>query len=263
MLYWVGITDKDWFEALRQRQPDEVNFWSPSPQPARNMEPGWPFLFKLHAPDNYVVGGGHFIKHTVLPCSLAWDAFGENNGVSSLDELVRKIGQHQASGAKVSSGTEIGCNLLIQPFFLDEEDWIPIPSDWKPPTQKGRTYDTEKDLGRGLWEDVKERLVARLPISEVEESRRGSEYLVTARLGQGTFRILVTDAYHGRCAVTGERSLPALDAAHIKAHSEKGPNQIQNGLLLRADVHRLFDKGYVTVDPEYEIRRESEVARRV
>ena len=62
--------------------------------------------------------------------------------------------------------------------------------------------------------------------------------------------MLVTDAYRRRCAVTNERSLPALEAAHIKAHAADGPNRTPNGLLLRADIHRLFDDGYVTVDPD-------------
>jgi predicted restriction endonuclease len=45
----------------------------------------------------------------------------------------------------------------------------------------------------------------------------------------------------------GEKS--GLEAAHIKSRSDAGPNRTQNGLLLRADIHRLFDDGYVTVDP--------------
>ena len=64
------------------------------------------------------------------------------------------------------------------------------------------------------------------------------------------FRVLVTDAYHRRCAVTGERTLPALEAAHIRPFSEHGPHRVNNGLLLRADLHRLFDTGYVTVDDD-------------
>ena len=60
----------------------------------------------------------------------------------------------------------------------------------------------------------------------------------------------MTDAYRRRCAVTWERSLPALEAAHIRAHAAEGPNRTRNGLLLRADIHRLFDDGHVTVDPD-------------
>lgn len=84
----------------------------------------------------------------------------------------------------------------------------------------------------------------------VKDPQFGREYLTHARLGQGTFRTLVTDAYNRRCTVTGERSLPALEAAHIRAHNSEGPNLTANGLLLRADIHRLFDRGYVTVDSD-------------
>ena len=49
------------------------------------------------------------------------------------------------------------------------------------------------------------------------------------------------------CAVTGERTLPILDAAHIQPYSEGGEHNVTNGLLLRTDIHRLFDLGYVTV----------------
>jgi putative restriction endonuclease len=60
----------------------------------------------------------------------------------------------------------------------------------------------------------------------------------------------VTDAYGRACAVTGEHSLPALDASHIRPYANDGVHEVRNGLLLRADFHRLFDKGYVTVTPE-------------
>jgi putative restriction endonuclease len=74
---------------------------------------------------------------------------------------------------------------------------------------------------------------------------------VEPRLGQGTFRVAVTAAYGGACAVSGEHSLPALEAAHIRPFGDNGPHHVRNGLLLRADIHRLFDKGYVTVTPDH------------
>jgi len=60
--------------------------------------------------------------------------------------------------------------------------------------------------------------------------------------------VIVTDAYERRCAITGERTLPVLEAAHIKPYSSGGPHEPENGLLLRSDLHTLFDQGYVTVD---------------
>lgn len=52
------------------------------------------------------------------------------------------------------------------------------------------------------------------------------------RLGQGAFRIVVTDAYRRRCAITGEKTLPVLEAAHIIPNAENGPHIVTNGLLL-------------------------------
>ncbi len=73
--------------------------------------------------------------------------------------------------------------------------------------------------------------------------RHGAPTLVTPRLGQGAFRLAMTDSYDRRCAVTGERTLPILDAAHIQAFAAGGAHEIANGLLLRTDIHRLFDLG--------------------
>ncbi len=67
------------------------------------------------------------------------------------------------------------------------------------------------------------------------------------------------DAYGRRCAVTGERTLPVLDAAHIQSYLGPGSNHLQNGLSLRSDIHRLFDAGYVTVTPDLRF----EVSRRL
>src|SRR5215211_3132406 len=84
------------------------------------------------------------------------------------------------------------------------------------------------------------------PLSGEDIARYGSEFLTRTRLGQGAFRVLVTEAYTRRCAVTGERTLPALEAAHIQPFSKLGPHLTTNGLLLRSDLHKLFDLGYLS-----------------
>jgi len=71
--------------------------------------------------------------------------------------------------------------------------------------------------------------------------------------------VLVTDAYERRCAVTAERTLPVLEAAHIKPYAQSGAHEIDNGLLLRADLHTLFDRGYVTVTPDMRFRVSSRI----
>jgi len=71
------------------------------------------------------------------------------------------------------------------------------------------------------------------------------------RLGQGAFRVMVAEAYGRACAITGDHTFPALEAAHIRSFAEEGPNLVSNGLLLRSDLHKLFDAGYVTVTDDY------------
>ena len=74
--------------------------------------------------------------------------------------------------------------------------------------------------------------------------------VVPPRLGQSAFRVIVTDAYERRCAITGEGTPPVLEPAHIKPYSSGGPHEPENGLLLRSDLHTLADQGYVTVDAD-------------
>ena len=78
-------------------------------------------------------------------------------------------------------------------------------------------------------------------------------------MGQGAFRVEVTDAYARRCAITGEKTLPALEAGHIKPYAKNGPHEIRNGLLLRSDLHNLFDLGYLTVTLDHRV----EVSKRI
>jgi len=250
MKIWVGITDKGWFRHLSRLRPEEVNFWQPSAvPPTKQLVPGDLFLFKLHSPDNYIVGGGFFVRFTRLPTRLAWDAFDVQNGVNSHSELVQRLRRYRKK--TVHGDPEIGCNILNAPFFLTEPDWIPIPVDWKPNIVRGKTYDTESSTGASLFEAVQTAMHRQVAeTATIDAPIYGQSYLSRARLGQGAFRILVTDAYRRRCAVTGEKTLPALEAAHVRPFSEQGPNRVNNGMLLRADIHRLFDSGHVTIDTD-------------
>lgn len=89
--------------------------------------------------------------------------------------------------------------------------------------------------------------------------RYGTPTLVKLRLGQGAFRVVVTDAYQRRCALTGESTLPVLQAAHIRPYAENGPHEISNGIFLRSDFNTLFDLGMITVTPEYRIEVSSRI----
>ncbi len=264
----VAVTDGDWFETLRGMPLlDEVNFWAPSPRSFKALRPGELFLFKLHAPNNVIAGGGIFAYANVLPSSLAWQAFGEANGAHDLHEMRTRISRYRNVDPNEQSDFEIGCRILTQPFFFDESEFITVPSTWSPNIVSLKSFSTSDSDGRALWDTVNSRLRHRLSTGMVaepteissEEARYGKPQLVQPRLGQGAFRVLVTDIYERRCAVTRERTLPALDAAHIRPYSDGGFHEAKNGLLLRRDIHGLFDAGYVTVTPDLHF----EVSRRV
>jgi putative restriction endonuclease len=149
--------------------------------------------------------------------------------------------------------------MLAEPFFWSPDRWIPCPQDFKLNTVQGKGYDSETGSGRELWNAVSDRLQSSPPealepgtaaLAAVESQGFGKPQIVLPRLGQGLFRVLVTDFYDRRCAITGERTLPVLDAVHIKPYTLVHRHEISNGLLLRSDLHRLFDGGYLTVDPK-------------
>ncbi len=230
---YVGITDYDWFRFLSALPGlEEVNFWQPGGRTNfKALQPGELFLFKLHAPRNFIVGGGVFARSDILPVSLAWDAFGIANGAPTLVEMRKRIAFYRNQADDSRQDYMIGCRILTQPFFFPEDQWIPIPASWSPHIQQGRTYDTSEDDGRRLWEQVLER-EAEIPSAPIAVPRYGEPTLIRPRLGQGGFRISVTDVYQRSCAVTRERTLPILDAAHIRPFSEGGEHDITNGLLL-------------------------------
>jgi len=257
---FVAITDRHWFDLLAAGPPDEVNFWRPSGANAFHaVTPGELFLFKLHSPDDFIVGGGIFSHSSNVPLSIAWDAFGIKNGAVSLEEMRGRIAHYRRDTLALDPRQDpvIGCRILAQPFFWPPSAWIPAPKSFAKAIVQGKKYGTEASEGRDLWDAVAMRLDS-LPVSSgagVQAERFGSPRLVQPRLGQGAFRLTVTDAYERRCAVSGERTLPILDAAHIKSYHAGGEHDLSNGLLLRTDIHRLFDLGYVTVseDDRFEV----------
>jgi putative restriction endonuclease len=264
MKFWVSVTDNRWFDFLQGQGFDEVNFWQPSAKPLfANIAPGTPFFFKLKRPRNHIGGFGTFVSFVKLPLLLAWETFGEKNGAASFAEFAAMI--RSLSPDSHDANPEIGCTLLALPEFFRTEDFLRVPGDWASNIVRGKSYDDSTVEGARLVEEA--RAIRRAGVSPGQGGWRVSEreaeysapYLAKARLGQGTFRALVTDAYERRCAITGENILPVLEAAHIKPFAEQGPSKLSNGLLLRSDFHKLFDLGYITVTPDLRIEVSSRI----
>lgn len=257
MNIYVGITDYHWYEQLSHSNVDEVNFWSPGATSFNVLKPNELFLFKLHSPNNFIVGGGFFVRYTQLPSSLVWSVFGTKNGTKSYEEFVARIEKYRGRNS-ISSLTQVGCTVLTDPFWFERADWLPVP-EWSSSIVRGKTYSTLTEVGRKLYADVQERIQRVVPADSIPEQERYREGIVKHRLGQGAFRVEVTEAYHRRCAITGEKTLPVLEAAHIVPYSENGQHVVNNGILLKSDFHTLFDEGYITITDDYKI----EVSRRL
>jgi putative restriction endonuclease len=265
MKIYLGVTDNEWFDFLSQQVPipEDINFWQPGGKTNFKAIPaGAPFLFKLKGKRNAIGGVGFFSSHTFLPLSLAWDTFGTGNGCANLDALRNSIQSYRED--RESPNPVIGCIVLTNPVFFAQEDWIPAPENWANSIVQGKGYDTEDRIGSELWARVESLLKQYMPMRSdtkappaewlVRETNPGyREVLTRVRKGQGAFRIDVLDGYQRRCAITGEKTLPVLEAAHIKEYSKSGPHSLRNGILLRSDMHKLFDDGYLTVTPDLHV----------
>jgi putative restriction endonuclease len=277
---YVANTDYDWFMFLRAIEPpiDDVNFWKPGSDTSfKALEPGEPLFFKLKAPRNVIAGFGYFAHFSVLPISMAWQVYGQANGARSYDhmrERLLRIRQRFDMTTDPKQDFRIGCILVNQPVFFDEQDWVRIPADFSGPIVKGKGYDLTTGEGERIWYECLARasnppgwrytevgvedgddFIADTPLV----SGYGDAAVIRPRLGQRSFRIAVLDSYGRRCAVTNERTLPALEAAHIRDYRDVQEHSLPNGILFRADIHKLFDAGYVTVTPDYHF----EVSRRI
>jgi putative restriction endonuclease len=257
----IAITDEGWYSFLEQR-PDltELNFWTPSAHRSFRAPDFSPFLFKLRAPHNAICGFAYFARFSTLPDWLAWELFGHGNGCASFEEMYSRIARIRTGFRydERAGSEEIGCIQLVTPTFFPRGAWIPQPSDWRARIQASVKYDLSVGEGRRVWESCIAQAASLAAYSATiglsSSGERGPRYgdprLVQPRLGQATFRTAVLDAYGRACAITGEHSLPALQAAHIRSYAQDGPHEVRNGLLLRADLHRLFDTGYITVSSD-------------
>jgi putative restriction endonuclease len=280
MKFYVGNTDLSWFRYLRDLDPppEDINFWKPSDANFKAVPFGAPFMLKLKSPVNKIAGVGFFAGYTRLPLSLAWETFGNRNGCETFDQLKKLITAYRASmGHKPVLDPEIGCIALTSPIFFHESEYIDAPSNWANSIVSGKVYDDREPIGEGIWAQVAVRLNNRIPRQAMQDEATIASPMMTAeeepalwsgysgfaqtkiRIGQGAFRLMVTNAYDRRCAVTGEGLVTVLDAAHIQDFSQQGPNLESNGLLLRKDIHKLFDEGIMTITPSHHIEISNEI----
>jgi HNH endonuclease len=265
----VANTDKQWFDHFRPNDSltvvDEVNFWRPLAQHRfRVLSVGEPLFFRLKHPYSAVAGFGFFAGEFALTINMAWEVFAAKNGDLSYERFVSRIREYrQRLGSRETdpAADHLSCLILRDAVFLPEADWLPwgLKQEWSKNLVTYKSYDLNEAAGRKLRElmqgihppEVPDLLPDFVPVTADTRTKR--EVPMFIREGQGTFRLRVCDAYGWKCAVTGERAVPVLEAAHIQSYLGPESNHIQNGLALRADLHRLYDAGYITVTEDLRV----------
>lgn len=252
MQMFISPTDFDWYSTLKGQDYDEVNFWRPGSSAFRALAPGGLFLFKLKRPYDAIAGGGFFTSYSLVPIDLAWKAFGPKNGTRTSQEFFNRLAWYRERNNISSDLMTVGCIILSKPFFFEQHEWIRKPQNWPSNAVVGKRYSSNDGAeGERVFHDVCNRLQVNAfdSINQMQYSEGFAKY----RLGQGAFRVIVGDTYARRCAISGEKTLPVLEAAHIIPCSEDGENSIVNGIFLRSDLHTLFDKGYATVTTDFRV----------
>ncbi len=261
MRAWVGVTDADWIERLREQGDSlpQANFWNPGgTQSFGAVAPGEIFVFKTkRAFGNSLVGAAVFDAFVFLPIWEAWELFGPSNGVDTLDDFVARVSRLRRT-SEVTPQSQIGCTLLRDVLFFDHP--LTTPTDFSENSVRGKRYDLD-----ALNADHTVLLAAAtysFPGFSADERSvpwalrgriRGDARLVVPRLGQQSFKAVVASNYGHRCAITGDKVRPVLEAAHIQPVAAGGEHRSDNGLLLRSDMHTLFDRGYIGVDPGHRL----------
>jgi putative restriction endonuclease len=258
---YVGVTDGEWYRFLAARSElREVNFWQPSGgRQFHVLTPGEPFFFKTHYPHNRVVGGGFFSGSTQLPVSEAWELFGEANGVGSMEEMRARIGQYRRTRIAGTDDPIIGCLFVRDVRFFPPDATAAPPPKFARNIVQGKGYDLAAQPDVLYFAELMQMLLgARVELDFSEPWHRrgpvfGDPRLAPYRLGQRSFQAVVLGAYRRRCAISGTHIPPVLQAAHILPVTAGGEHRLDNGLLLRSDVHTLFDRGYLSVDPRHRL----------
>lgn len=256
----IANTDVDWFQFLKEKCfTDMVNFWTPTPWNITGLQEGDLIYFMLKSPIRKLGGYGRFVKYENMTRDDAWNEFGFRNGCRTKRDFIdRMTGYRESNRVRDLNGDIIGCIVLSYCVFWDEKDYKNVEDyglEFSKNIVKLKYY---KDGNRLLneVEPVGTRPSYQIVNETVVQKRASSR---SVRYGQSKFKSLITDTYNGHCCISGESCPELLEAAHIQPYIDERSNHPQNGLLLRVDLHTLFDNGLLSIDDDYRVRISGQV----
>lgn len=152
------------------------------------------------------------------------------------DRLFRQ-GRMRATTYEVFRPTQHG-HWDLQPNEVGKWEAVPLPST---------------ALGRAQAQAEEQAFEHLPPLDSDHDGRVWTMAAIAQRQGQGAFRARVLDAYGQRCAISGCTAVAVLEAAHILPYRGEHTHRVDNGLLLRSDLHTLFDLGLLWITDQYTV----------
>ncbi|MNS80952.1 hypothetical protein D3C72_1146490 [compost metagenome] len=204
---------------------------------------GGPFYIILFKGPKYVFeldlsmvvhGSGRFTWHLKVPSHDA--------NVTLLDAWLGKplpfTDDYSRSVKQVKARLFSGSNTPRTGYrFIDDSEWFAVCDRFLDLMRRAiRAHDTQGNYVQPLVE-------AEDDDGSVVNAKR------KVRRNQSRFRLNMMELYGSKCSISGEGVVEVLEAAHIVGHADTGINHTANGLLLRSDLHRLFDASLIAINP--------------
>ena len=247
MKYAFAITDRDWYNYQKDHGFNNfINFWTPTVWKNTKLKPGHILVFKLKEFKNSIedIGGyGTIVEYKSQTREAAWNEFGRRNGFDTKEEFLKKLTKANRGRSKDS-----GCFVLKDVVFFDEP--VKLSDYGLSVSPRLERY----SWGEGPFPFAQQVTSTQLDFSLVDPAKKEKvTQSTTKRVGQDQFHADISRVYGYRCCITGETAPELLQAAHIQDYICKESHHIQNGLLLRIDIHKLFDSGLLYIDQHYHV----------
>lgn len=255
-MFAISPTDKNWFDFLKGSDLNsKVNFWTPTPWNIKQLNSPDRLYFMLKSPIRRIGGFGEFVEYKNLTAIQAWNQFGFRNGRASRQKFIDSIQEYidknsaKFGGQPININTyEIGCIVLDNCEFWDDNLFIDAANhniDFATQVVTIKYFDQ--------YDPFRQAQDERDNFNLVNEPRNDRQGTTNIREGQSEFKGKILRAYNNQCCITGETIPELLEAAHIQEYRNRNSNHVQNGLLLRVDLHRLYDNRLIFIDRNFVI----------
>jgi hypothetical protein len=189
-------------------------------------------------------------RRTPLMLAVGITLLNETGVPSALARRARRSRMNYGAGEKTGiRENAYGDRTVVE---TDESGHAYVTRYWKtPPDAANASKESRAFFDR--WHKIAEDFAAYTwpPINRGSlASRRRARTAVLRRRGQAAFRAAMLKAYGGKCAISACTVRDVLEAAHIEGYADGNTHAVRNGLLLRSDLHNLFDLGFLAIDPE-------------